>query len=368
MKKITIVCNHLNGLFNAREELLNVLLKNKYEISVIAPANDKTEKLVNMGIKFIPIDMELRGTNPLKDYNLLKNYKIILKKEKPDLVLSYTIKPNVYAGYTCRKLKIPFIANVTGLGTSVEQPGLLQKITILLYKIGLKNAKCVFFQNQANLDFMLKHKIIKNNYKLIPGSGVNLKKFVYSEYPNDNIIKFLFVSRIIYEKGIEEYLSVAKFIKGKYPNTEFHILGKCDDDKYLNLINKLEDKKIVIYHGRVNNIKDFYQMSHCTIHPSFYPEGMSNVLLESCATGRPIITTNRPGCREVVNEGINGYLIECKDTEGLKKKIEKFINLSYEEKKKMGINGRKKVEKEFDRNIVINEYLQVIGDIYDEKI
>lgn len=360
-KKITIVCNLLNGLFNAREEILKVLIDNNYTISVIAPENEFVEKLKIMGIEFFPINMELRGTNPFKDFDLMKNYKRILKCIKPDLVLSYTIKPNVYAGYVCRKLGIPFIANVTGLGTSVENPGLLQLLTVNMYKIGLKNAHCVFFQNQDNLDFMLKHKVIKENYKLIPGSGVNLEKFTYVDYPNHNIIKFLFVSRIMYEKGIEDYLNTAEYIKNKYSNTEFHIFGKCDSDKYNSLLDEYEKKKIVIYHGRVNNMKDYYADSNCTIHPSFYPEGMSNVLLESCATGRPIITTNRPGCKEVVDDGINGYLIECRDTDALKERVEKFLNLTWEEKRQMGLNGRKKVEKEFDRNIVINEYLKEIG-------
>ncbi len=311
-----------------------------------------------MGCKFIPTEMELRGTNPLKDLKLIKKYKSILKNEKPDIVLTYTIKPNVYVGYLCGKLKIPYISNVTGLGTSVENKGLLQKITLFLYRKGLKKAKCVFVQNKYNLKFLLEKKIITSKYQLIPGSGVNLNYHSYLPYPKDETIRFLFISRILYEKGIDEYLACAKYIKNKYPNIEFHILGECDDLKYLEEIKELEKQKVVIYHGLVNDVRKYQKISNCTIHPSFYPEGMSNALLESCAAGRPIITTNRPGCREIVEDGVNGFMIECKDTEGLIRTVEKFINLPVSKKEKMGKEARKKVEKEFDRNIVIDSYLK----------
>ncbi len=360
MKKVMIVCNYLVGLMSFRKELVEKLLGDKYNVTILAPSDKLSTDFEKMGCKFIPVEMESRGTNPLKDIKLMKIYKKIIKDEKPDVVLTYTIKPNVYAGYVCGKLGIPYLPNVTGLGTSVEQPGLLQKITLFLYKRGLKKAKCVFFQNQDNLDFMLRHKVVKDNYMLIPGSGVNLKHHQLLTYPKDKVIKFLFISRILYEKGIEEYLEVAKYIKSKYPDTEFHILGKCDNDKYTNMINELEKNNIVIYHGQVDDVREYHKISNCTIHPSFYPEGMSNVLLESCAAGRPIITTNRPGCREIVEDGVNGYMIECQDTEALKEKVEKFINLSLKEKEQMGLNGRKKVEKEFDRNIVINAYFEQI--------
>lgn len=363
MKKVMIICNYLVGLMSFRKELLEELLNEKFEVLILAPEDKLSYNLKEMGCRFIPVDMESRGTNPLKDLNLMKTYKKIIKSEKPDVVLTYTIKPNVYAGYVCGKMGIPFIPNVTGLGTSVEQPGLLQKITLYLYKKGIKKANCVFFQNQDNLDFMLKHNVIKGKYQLIPGSGVNLNHHKLQSYPTDKTIRFLFISRILYEKGIEEYLEVAKYIKNKYYNTEFHILGKCDIEKYSKIIKDLVKQNIVIYHGQVDDIREYHKISNCTIHPSFYPEGMSNVLLESCAAGRPIITTNRPGCKEIVEDGYNGYMIECKDTEALKEKVEKFINLSQHEKKQMGLNGRKKVEDEFDRNIVIRAYMNLIRGI-----
>ncbi|MDO4963629.1 MAG: glycosyltransferase family 4 protein [bacterium] len=362
MKKIVVICNSLVGLMCFRKELLEKLIKEKYKVTVIAPNHKFSKDLISIGIDFIPIDMELRGTNPIKDLKLIKTYKKILKKENPDVVLTYTIKPNVYAGYVCGKLKIPYIANVTGLGTSLEQPGLLQKLTLFLYKKGLKKAKCVFFQNENNLNFMLNHKVIKENYQLIPGSGVNLNYHKLLPYPKDKIIRFLFISRILYEKGIDDYLECAKYIKKKYSNTEFHILGECSDNNYLKKINNLQNENIVIYHGQVDDIRKYQKISNCTIHPSFH-EGMSNAILESCAAGRPVITTDRSGCVEIVEDGYNGFIFECQNLKMLIDKVENFINLSLQEKEKLGLNARNKVKKEFDRNIVIKKYMECIRNV-----
>ncbi len=362
MKKILIICNSTTGLINFRKELLIKLIEDN-KVYIIAPDTSYKKDISSLGCSFINIQFDRRGVNIVNDLKLINNLKKKIKEIKPDVVLTYTIKPNVYGGYICKKLKIPYIVNITGLGSAVENPGLLQKLTLFLYKIGLKKAKCVFFQNKENLDFMISKKIVKDNYKLIPGSGVNLEYHKLLPYPNNKKIVFLFISRILYEKGIEEYLNTANEIKKKYPNTEFHILGSCDDNKYLPKIKELEKKKIVIYHGEVKDIREYQKISNCTIHPSFYPEGMSNVLLESCAAGRPIITTNRPGCKEIVDDEVNGYLINIKDTDMLIEKVEKFINLPYEEKKQMGLNGRKKVEKEFDRNIVIEAYMKEIMEV-----
>lgn len=360
MKKVMIFCNSLVGLMSFRKELLVALQKEQYEVVVAAPKHHFSKDLDIMKIQFIPIDIERRGTNPLKDFKLMTTFKRIVKQIKPDIVLTYTIKPNVYGGYVCGKLNIPYVCNVTGLGTSVEQPGLLQKLTLFLYKKGLKKAKCVFFQNKDNMDFMINNIVYTGNHKLIPGSGVNLEYHSLLPYPNDDVIRFLFISRILYEKGIEEYLEVAKYIKSKYNNTEFHVLGACDDPKYEEILKRMQYEGIIIYHGQVDDVREYHKISHCTIHPSFYPEGMSNVLLESCAAGRPIITTNRPGCKEIVEDRVNGYIIECKDTDALKAITEKFVNLTYEEKKQLGLNGRKKVEDCFDRNFVICAYMEEI--------
>ena len=269
----------------------------------------------------------------------------------------------MYGGIACQLCKVPQIVNITGLGAAVENPGILQGITIFLYRIGLRKTQTVFFQNEDNQRFCLEHKMVKGNYRLIPGSGVNVHYHSYQEYPkSDDTIKFVFISRLLKQKGIEEYFYAAEAIKEKYPNTEFHIVGWCEE-AYSEQVKALEQKGIVNYHGPVSDVRPMIGMAHCTVHPSFYPEGMSNVLLESCAAGRPIITTDRPGCGEIVDDCINGFVVKQKDADDLTAKIEKFIALPYDKKKEMGLAARRKVEREFDRRIVVDAYLKEVESI-----
>ena len=358
MKRILILANNDVGLYKFRKELIEELLKN-YKVYISLPYGEFVPELIKLGCDFFDTKINRRGINPIADFKLMLEYRNILKKIKPDVVLTYTIKPNVYGGMMCRFMNVPYIANITGLGTAVENDGALQKLTLFLYKMGLKKASCVFFQNKENADFFNMKGIIKGKQKLIPGSGVNLEHYQVLSYPNDEVINFMFISRVMKQKGIDQYLDAARFIKSKYPNTEFHILGFCED-AYEDKINEMQNEGIIQYHGMQNDVREFHKISHCTIHPTYYPEGMSNVLLESAACGRPIITTNRSGCKEIVDDGINGFIVEEQNSKDLIDKIEKFLNLSYEEKRQMGLAGRKKVEKEFDRKIVIDAYMKEI--------
>lgn len=360
--KILILANNDLGLYNFRKELIERLIQEKNEVYISLPNGKRVKDLQEIGCKYIETEVDRRGTNPIKDFKLLLKYFKMIKQIKPDIVLTYTIKPNIYGGIACRIKKVPYICNITGLGTAAENESIVQKLIIKLYKYALKKVKCCFIQNEENFKFIIDNKIAKEeNCKLIPGSGVNLEKFRLLEYPSEDTIEFLFIGRVMKEKGINEYLETAQHIKTKYPNTVFHILGFCEEE-YEKQLQELQEKGIIKYHGRQDDVIPFIRNSHCTIHPTFYPEGMSNVLLESCASGRPIITTNRSGCREIIEDNKNGYIVKEKDSKDLIEKVEKFINLSNEEKRKMGLYGRKKVEKEFDRNIVITEYLKRIGD------
>ena len=359
MRKVLILTNSINGIYNFRRELIEELINKGYNVIISSPRDIRCSYFKKIGCQLVETSINRRGTNPIADFKLIINYYRLVKKVKPDVVLTYTIKPNIYGGVVCRVLGIPYLTNITGLGTAVENRGFLQYITVFLYRIALKRAKCVFCQNKENLDFMVKNSIIANRYKLVPGSGVNLEYYRLMEYPDDSTIHFLFISRIIKEKGIDQYLEAAKYIKKRYPNTTFHIIGSCEQD-YVEKLNDMERKGIIIYHGRQNDIRKFHKISHCTIHPTYYPEGMSNVLLESAACGRPVITTNRSGCKEIVDDGINGYLVKQKDSQDLIKKIEKFISLDNGTRKNMGIAAREKVESGFDRNIVVKAYMQEI--------
>lgn len=360
MAKILILANNDVGLYNFRKELIEELIK-KNEVYISLPYGDLIPKLKELGCKFIDTPISRRGTNPFTDIKLLLNYRSIIKEIRPDVVLTYTIKPNVYGGMACRMSAVPYIANITGLGTAVENGGILQSITLLLYKISLKKAKCVFFQNKENKGFIT-DRITISNHRLIPGSGVNLEQYSLMDYPSNEVVNFLFIARIMKEKGIDQYLDAAEFIKKKYPNTIFHILGSCEDT-YEEKLKYFQKKGIIQYHGIQRDVREFQKISHCTIHPTFYPEGMSNVLLESAACGRPIITTNRSGCREIVDNGVNGYIVKQQNSKDLIDTIMKFLDLNHEAKKQMGLRGREKVESSFDRNIVIDAYINEIQQI-----
>ena len=359
--KVLILANNIGGLISFRKEIVEAILKTGHEVTISAPYDNRMKELEAIGAKCVGIEITRRSTNPIKDFFLIINYIRLVKKENPNIVLSYTIKPNVYGGIACRINYIPQIVNITGLGTAVENPSFLQKFIFLLYRIGLKKVKKVFFQNLENKKFCENHHLTPDCGSLIPGSGVNLTRFIVEDYPIGDKIKLLFISRIMKSKGIEQYIDAAIAIRKKYPNTEFHILGFCEDT-YEKKLTDLNNKGIVIYHGLQNDVRPFIKNAHCLIHPSFYTEGMSNVLLESCATGRPVITTNRAGCREIVDNGITGFLVEPQNSQDLIEKLLKFIALPWEQKRDMGLAARKKVEQEFDRNIVVRAYLDAIEE------
>lgn len=358
MKKILILANSDAGLYNFRKELVETLIK-QHEVYICTPEGKRINYFQSIGCKYLPIKFDRHGVNPLAEIKIIKKYKKILNDIKPDMVFTYTIKPNVYGGMACAKLNIPYVVNITGLGTAVENGGIMQIITLFLYKLGLRKAQKVFFQNTENRDFMLSKGVVLGKYDLLPGSGVNLERYQLLEYPDNETIDFVFISRVMKEKGIEQYLDAAEYIREKYPQTRFHVCGNCEQ-RYEDVLKDLHDKGIILYHGRIDDIEGMHRISSCTIHPTYYPEGMSNVLLESCACGRPIITTDRAGCREIIDHGINGLVVKQKDSQDLINKIEKFLSLSFTEKKAMGIAGRKKVEKEFDRQIVVSKYMTEI--------
>ncbi|QQP69556.1 glycosyltransferase family 4 protein [Carnobacterium sp. CS13] len=362
MKKVLILVNHDVVIYNFRKELVERLLKDGFEVVISSPYGERIDELVNMGCKYIEATISRHGTNILEEVKLINYYKKTIKNIKPDVVLSYTIKPNIYGGMVCKSLNVPYIANITGLGTAVEKVGILQKISIILYKFAFKKINRVFFQNTENMQFFIDNNIMNDKHRLVPGSGVNLNHFIPLPYPNDNTVEFVFISRIMKEKGIDQYLEAAEYIREKYPNTRFHVCGFCEET-YEERLKKLENEKVIIYHGMVRDVRDIIVKTHCTIHPTYYPEGLSNVLLESSASGRPIITTNRSGCREVVNNGVNGYIVEQQNTQELISKIEKFIKLTNKSKEQMGLAGRKKVEQEFDRQIVVDAYMDEINKI-----
>lgn len=355
--KILILTNNAVGLYKFRKELLEKLRKDGHKVYVSIPDGEFISDIKKIGCEVICTQISRRGMNPIEDLKLLSEYLRILKKKKPDMVFTYTIKPNVYGGIACALHKISYVVNITGLGTAVEIPGVLQLLTVGLYRLALWKVQTVFFQNKENEAFFTRKKLAVGKHKMLPGSGVNLDYYKVMEYQAGETVDFVFVARIMKEKGVEQYFDAARYIHKKYPYTRFHVCGFCEES-YEEELNNLQVEGIIIYHGLVKDMRQIYKQVHCTVHPTYYPEGLSNVLLESAASGRPIITTNRSGCKEVIEDGKNGFLVKEQDSADLIQKIEKFLTLSWEERKAMGLIGRSKVEKEFDRNIVVEKYIE----------
>lgn len=368
--RVLILANNDVGLYKFRKELLQELIHpgsyiegrkaSPCKVFVTFPDGKYVYELQRIGCKFINTPMDRRGMNPFKDLKLLNQYRIILKKVKPDIVLTYTIKPNIYGGLLCRLKKYDYIPNVTGLGTSIENNTLMSNIILLLYKIGLCSAKTVFFQNAVNHSIFKQKKIVGNNGRIVPGSGVNLKEHCFEEYPiDDGRLRFLFIGRIMKDKGIGEFIECAEYIKKKYPYIEFDVLGDFDEEIFRPRIEELNRIGIIHYYGQQNDVHSFIKSHHATILPSYH-EGLSNVLLETSAAGRPVIATNVAGCVETYDDGVSGIGFKPRSCEALINAVEKFIAIPYGQKKEMGIAARQKVENEFDKKIVVESYLDAI--------
>ncbi|PFE90563.1 glycosyltransferase family 1 protein [Bacillus thuringiensis] len=353
MAKILILANNDVGLYKFRKELIQELIHRGNEVYISLPKGDLVQPLIDMGCTFVETRVDRRGINPFTDFKLLVQYIKILMKIKPDMVMTYTIKPNIYGGIVSRLMKIPHAINITGLGTAFQNEGLLKKLIVILYKISCKQAKVVFFENEENKRVFIKNNIteIGNSFKL-NGAGVNLNEYQFSEYPNDNEIRFLFIGRVMKEKGIDELFEVVKRIKDEYDNVIFDVIGPFEDD-YKDLITELQQQGFIDYHGFQRDVKPFIKQSHCFVLPSYH-EGMANTLLECGAMGRPLITSDIAGCKEAVIDNKSGFLVSAKSSEDLYKKIKKFIELPYKDKVTMGQASQKYIEKAFDKEKVVN--------------
>lgn len=349
--RIMILANHDVGLYQFRKELIAELLK-KNDVTISVPYGELVEPLKDMGCKFIDTPVDRRGINPKTDFKLLMNYISLFRKEKPEMVITYTIKPNIYGGLACELCKIPYAVNITGLGTAFENDGMLKKIVVSMYKVALKRAKTVFFENSENRRIFVKEHIVKKKQAcLLNGAGVNLEHYVVEEYPIEVVTKFLFMGRVMKEKGIVELFSAMDRLYKENPNIQLDVLGGFEED-YEQVIKKYEKTGWLHYHGYQKDVRPFIAKCHCFVLPSYH-EGMANTNLESAASGRPVITSNIPGCKEAVKDNVSGYLCECQNVDSLYGCLKKFIQLSHEEQKMMGLAGRERMEQYFDKKSVV---------------
>lgn len=367
-KLIAILTNHEDDIYCFRKEVIEDLIKSGYQILVSCPYGEKLKLMESINLIFVDIKIDRRGTNLWKDIVLVKDYFALFRKYKPAVVLTFTIKPNIYGSIVASVMNIPYINNITGFGSIIEKAGLIKKLVMTLLKIALYKSSNVFFQNKDNMTFAIKEGIVKGQYMLIPGSGVNTERFSLLPYPeaSEKVI-FNYIGRILKEKGIDDYIEAAKKIKSVYTNTEFNIIGFVEPTElhYIEEFKLLQEKDIILYRGNQTDIRPFIERSHCTIHPSRYGEGMSNVLLESASSGRPVITTDISGCKEILEDNITGYKYHAGNKEELVEKISKFMALDNETRERMGELGRNKVMKDFSRELVINAYKDRILSLYE---
>ena len=355
MKKILILSNSSSGAYDFRKELIIALINNNCSVIVANPEKDKAKELELIGCKTILIDMDRRGMNPIKDIVLLHRYIKLLKKESPDLVITYTIKPNIYGGLSCRIKRIPYAINITGLGSAFEKKGLKQ-LVVNMYKIASKKARIVFFENSANRDLFITEKIvIKEKTKVLNGAGVNLNYYNYIDYPEIiDGFKFLFVGRLMKEKGVDELFSAMRRLIDDGEKCSLMILGRCEES-YEEQIKQYQKEGWLEYYGYQSDVRPYIAKAHCFVLPSYH-EGMANTNLESAASGRPIITSNIPGCKEAVVDGVSGILCEPQNSESLYFAMKKMINV--DDKKEMGKKGREHMENVFDKRRVVRETLE----------
>lgn len=360
MRKILILSNHFATVYKFRRELMESLVEKGYEVVVSLPKSDDNEELKPLGVRIVETYVDRKSMNPIKDIKLMIDYLKLIKEEKPDIAIGYTIKPNIYGGMACRIRKTPFIANVTGLGSAYYKGGTLKTIVSTLYKFGLKNAKAVFFENVQNAQVMIDDKTItKEQAVVMNGAGVNLDRFSYSEMPSDaDGTKFLFVGRVMEEKGVNELFEAIKRIKEEGIKAEFGFLGWFEED-YSEIIKDLEAKDYIKYYGYQKDVVKFMREAHCIVLPSYH-EGMANVLLEGASIGRALIASDIHGCKESVIDGVSGFTCRVKDSGDLYQKIRAFCEMSYQEKAQMGVRGREHMEEVFDKRKVVELTIEEI--------
>ena len=357
-KKILILGNSSGGLYDFRNEFIEALLKEN-EVYISVPDDVRTKELCAEGAHVIHTDINRRGVDPLEDIKLYLSYRRLMKEIKPDLAAVYTIKPNIYGGFCARMMHIPYIATITGLGGAFDRTGLFVRFIVGMYRTGLKKAECVFFQNTENRDIFRRYRIAGKKDKLVMGSGVSLARHRMEPYPEDDTVHILFVGRVMKERGIIEFIEAAKALHSD--TVKFDVLGACDED-YEAVLDSLEKDGIIHWLGFHTEVHPYLTAAGAVVIASFH-EGMSNSLIEAAATGRPVIASNISGCMEAFEEGKTGFGFTPGHADELIDALKRFLGLSYEERSRMGRLARAKMEREFDRTLVTDSYMEEVRRI-----
>lgn len=369
--KIVICLNTAWNLVNFRAGLICALVATGYEVVAVAPDDKYAAGLTALGCRFVPLHMENGGTNPAQDALLTWRFVRLFGHERPDVYLGYTVKPNVYGSLAAHMLRIPVINNIAGLGVVFGKSGLLVNIVRTLYRLALGRSAKVFFQNNDDRQMFIAGALVRPEVTdLLPGSGVDLRRFVAMALPSASAgvtkFRFLLIARMLWEKGVGEFAEAAKLIRSQWPQAECCLLGFLDVQNPGAISRAQMDELVasgVTYLGTSDDVRSEITQADCIVLPSYYREGTPRTLLEAAAMARPIITTDAVGCREVVDDGVNGYLCKVRDAEDLAEKMGRMLSLSPEQRSEMGQRGRAKMVAEFDEQIVIKKYLAAIEEV-----
>lgn len=362
-KKVLILTNSSAGLWLFRRELIARLIKEGCEVVASTPDDGRVADLEALPCRVVATPVDRRGTSPVRDLGLLRRYMRLLRDEDPGLVITYTVKPNVYGGLVCRLRGVPYAANVAGLGTAFQKPGLLRSLVTRMYRAGLKKARAVFFENADNLSTFVREGIIEEERTcLLSGAGINLDHYALAEYPQDEEpVRFLFVGRVMREKGIDEILAAMRILRAEGITAELDVVGSLEED-YSAELARCEAEGWLCYHGQQDDVRPYVARCHCFMLPSWH-EGMANTNLECAAMGRPVVTSDIPGCREAVEDGESGLLCEPRDAGSLADALRKMCELPPERRAAMGRAGRARMEKAFSKDVVVRQTISEISSI-----
>lgn len=358
MSKILIITNHSYMLYRFRLELIQELMK-EHEVLLSMPFVGHEEDFQALGLRCIRTEVDRRGVNPVKDFLLFRTYRRLLESERPDLVLTYSIKPNIYGGLACRMAGIPYCANVQGLGTAFQRKALARLVTVF-YRMALREVRTVFFENQANAEEFRRRGIVPAGKEtVLPGAGINLERYPCVPYPENQPPRFLYIGRIMREKGVDELFAAMRRLHGEC-GAVLDIVGFYDGDDYRKQVEGLTADGVAVFHGFQQDPRPYYAAADCVVLPSYH-EGMSNVLLEAAATGRPVITSDIPGCREAVEDGKTGFLCRARDADSLYEQMSRMARASLEERQAMSRAGREKMAREFAKQAVVERTVAALG-------
>jgi len=369
---VLMTVNAAWNIWNFRKPVVRALLAGGHKITVLAPKDDFVDQLTQLGCGFVPLELNAKGLNPFDEWKLLRQFKQVFKEQKPDVILSYTIKNNTFGALAAKPLGIPFVPNVSGLGTGFLSGAALQFVVEQLYRRAYRDLPIVFFQNEDDRDlFTCRRLVTADQARLLPGSGIDLEHFEAAEFPQGEAPVFLLIARLLRDKGVVEFVEAARQVKIDFPRARFQLLGAAGSENRTAIsaetVNEWVRDGIVEYLGTTHDVRPTIAAAHCIVLPS-YREGAPRTLIEAAAMARPLIATDVPGCRAVVDHEKTGFLCDVRSADSLAIAMRRFLNLSVEQRTEMGQAGRAKMEREYDQKPVVGSYTDAIRDLTGQSV